>query len=159
MADLQCSDAGADLTCYFDADPVKQASIISNEIGMYVINVWKLKIAKIIRIFRCHEFPQAPEIGIPLVTFRIFLKFRGNIRSSRCFTGVGVSSGAHWLANIAANFQTNSNDLNVIFRGLREDDLWKKTWSKKSRDTILLKGLVRLSGLGTDLYFDRRIHN
>jgi hypothetical protein len=50
VADLHCSDVGLDPTCYFDADPVQQASIISNEIGMFVINVLKLKIAKIIRI-------------------------------------------------------------------------------------------------------------
>jgi hypothetical protein len=51
VADLHCSDVGADLTCYFDADPAKQASIISNEIGMFLINSLKLKIAKIKKLY------------------------------------------------------------------------------------------------------------
>jgi hypothetical protein len=41
VADLHCSDVGADLTCYFDADPVQQASNLSNDKGMFVINVLK----------------------------------------------------------------------------------------------------------------------
>ncbi len=51
VADLHCSDVGADMTCYFDADPAKQASIISYEIGMFLINVLKLKIAKIKKLY------------------------------------------------------------------------------------------------------------
>ena len=35
--------------------------------------------------------------------------------------------------------EKNQNDLNVLFRGLGKDDSWKKTWSKKSRDTVPLK--------------------
>ncbi len=35
-------------------------------------------------------------------------------------------------------FEKIRNDTNVIFRGLGEGDLWKKTWSKKSRDTVPL---------------------
>jgi hypothetical protein len=35
-------------------------------------------------------------------------------------------------------FEKNLDDPYVIFRGLGEGDLWKKTWSKKSRDTVPL---------------------
>ncbi len=44
--------------------------------------------------------------------------------------------GSPWLANISKNLKTIWNGPNVIFRCLREDDTWKKTWSKKSRDTV-----------------------
>ena len=36
-------------------------------------------------------------------------------------------------------FEKIQQDPNVIFRGLGEDDSWKKDWSKKSRDTLPLK--------------------
>ncbi len=42
-------------------------------------------------------------------------------------TGVVDTGGAHWLANISANFQ-----------GLGRRWFMKKTWSKKSRDTVPL---------------------
>ncbi len=39
-------------------------------------------------------------------------------------------------------FEIFWNDPNVIFGGLGEDDSWKKTWSKKSRDTVPLRSDV-----------------
>ncbi len=38
-------------------------------------------------------------------------------------------------------FEKMWNDPGAIFRGLAEDDSWNKIWSKKSRDTVLLKSL------------------
>ncbi len=52
-------------------------------------------------------------------------------------TGVSDTGGAPWLANISAIFRKIRNDPKVIFRGLGEDDSWKKTWGKNSRDTAL----------------------
>ncbi len=52
--------------------------------------------------------------------------------------GVVDTGGAHWLANISRNFKKIWNGHTVIFRGLGEDDSWKKIWSKKSRDTVPL---------------------
>ncbi len=41
-------------------------------------------------------------------------------------------------------FEKVRNDPNVIFRGLGEGDSWKKTWSKKSRDTVPLNPIGNL---------------
>jgi hypothetical protein len=55
-------------------------------------------------------------------------------------TGVVDTGSEPSLANIFASFWKKiRNDLHVIFEGLGEDDSWKKTWSKKSRDTVPLK--------------------
>ncbi len=78
---------------------------------------------------------------ISLGPLRIFSKMRGDIRSSRCTTGVVDTGGkfatwvvdtggAPWLANIFANFRKIRNDPSVIIRGLGEDDSWKKSEAK-----------------------------
>jgi hypothetical protein len=65
-----------------------------------------------------YQFYPKP-LSIPLGPFQIFSKIRGDIRSSRCITGVIVDTGgAPRIANIYANFRTNSKDPDVIFRGL-----------------------------------------
>jgi hypothetical protein len=40
------------------------------------------------------------------------------------------TSGAPWLVNISKNFRKIRNDPGVIFRGLGEDDSWKKSEAK-----------------------------
>ncbi len=40
------------------------------------------------------------------------------------------TGGAPWLVNSSANFQKSRHDPNIIFRGLREDDSWKKPEAK-----------------------------
>ncbi len=59
------------------------------------------------------------------------------ICSSKFATGVNTG-GASWLANISANFQKNSIWSYFYYQELGR---WfmKKTWSKKSRDTVPLK--------------------
>ena len=52
---------------YFDADLLQQASSLSNEIIMFVINVLKLKIAKIIRIFRLKGLD--PPVSVQICIF------------------------------------------------------------------------------------------
>ncbi len=53
------------------------------------------------------------------------------------------TGGEPWLANISAilrkKFEMTLKFPNVIFRGLGEDDSCKKTWTKKSRDTVPLR--------------------
>jgi hypothetical protein len=56
--------------------------------------------------------------------------------------GVVDTGGAPWLANISVNFWKNLNDLNGILWDWRETDSWKKTRSKKSRDTVPLNWLL-----------------
>jgi hypothetical protein len=50
----------------------------------------------------------------------------GDYISGKYATVVIDIGGAPLLANIFSNFQQNQNDLNVIFRGLGEDDSRKK---------------------------------
>ncbi len=53
------------------------------------------------------------------------------------------------------SFEKIWNDPSVIFRSLGEGDSWKKTWSKKSCDTVpLRKGskYICLQNLGSKLY-------
>jgi hypothetical protein len=100
-------------------------------------------------VFSWISFPQAPEYTIRAVSN--FSKFHGNIRSSRCITGVNNTSGTgrkiyrrlipvvHLDLRISPQiFKKIQNDPNVIFRGLEKGDSWKKTWSKKSRDSVPL---------------------
>jgi hypothetical protein len=73
-----------------------------------------------IKVFLWFSFPQA--LSIPLGLFRMFSKILEIIRSSR---------HAPWLATIFANFRKIWNVSNVIFRGLGEDDTWKKNLEQK----------------------------
>jgi hypothetical protein len=62
-------------------------------------------------------------------------KFTANVTDpgGKFATDVIDSSGAPWLANISANFSKQiGNDPSVIFRGLKEDDSWKKFEAKIS---------------------------
>ncbi len=52
-----------------------------------------------------------------------------------------------------APFEKNRYDTYVIIGGLGEDDSWKKTWSKKSRDTVTLNGLCH------DMHYDQGLSN
>ncbi len=56
-----------------------------------------------------HESVSPKPLSISLGPFRIFSKIRGDIRSSRCTTGVVDTGGAPWLANISAKFWKNRN--------------------------------------------------
>jgi hypothetical protein len=61
-----------------------------------------------------------------------------------------TAGGAPWLANISTNFRKNLKwpwCYFHIFRGLVEDDSWKKTWSKKSCDTVPLNRNIYSAGL------------
>ncbi len=85
------------------------------------------------------NFPQAPDYTIRwrgAVSNFSRKKIRGDIRSSRCTTGVVDTGGAPWLANISANFRKIRNDFSVIFR-LGDEDSWKKS-DAKNRKTISL---------------------
>ncbi len=53
-------------------------------------------------------------------------------------TGVNDTGGEPWLANISANFRKNSKLSKCYFKGLGGRWFLKKTWSKKSRDTVPL---------------------
>ncbi len=53
-------------------------------------------------------------------------------------TGVIDTGGAPWLANISANFRKNSKWPYCYFQGLGGRWFMKKTWSKKSNDTVPL---------------------
>jgi hypothetical protein len=55
-------------------------------------------------------------------------------------TGVVDTGGAPWLANIAANFRKNLKRSKFNTLGLGGNWFMKKTKSKKSRDTVPLKG-------------------
>ncbi len=59
-------------------------------------------------------------------------------------TGVNDTSGAPWPANISANFQKNSKWPECYFQGLGGRWFMKKTWSKKSRDTVPLSRRVAI---------------
>ncbi len=157
---------------YFDADPVQQASSLSNEIRLFVINVLKLKIEKIIRTFslkgQCYEFPPSPweRYRIPLVPFRFFFsQIRWDIRSSRCITGVVDTGGAPWAANISANLRKKIETILMLVSGARGKMIYeKKTWSTKFRDTVPLKGLdppasVRICTWIIRPWMRIRIHN
>ncbi len=73
-------------------------------------------------------FPSSSHRGVSsLILFPLFA------------TRVVDTDGAPWLANISENFRKNCNDLNLIFRGLREDACFmKKPEAKKSRDIVSL---------------------
>jgi hypothetical protein len=72
--------------------------------------------------------PQIVSLGLFRISPRILL-IRGDIRSSKC----KVANGK--------NLQSDP--------GLKEDDSWKKTWSKNSLDTVPLKEtLYLLDGTG-----------
>jgi hypothetical protein len=53
-------------------------------------------------------------------------------------TGVVDTGGAPWLANISENFWKNSKWSYCCYQGLGGRWFMKKTWSKKSRDTVPL---------------------
>ncbi len=52
--------------------------------------------------------------------------------------GVVDTGGAPWLANISANFRKNSKWFLCYYQGLGGRWFMKKTWGKKSRDTVPL---------------------
>ncbi len=52
--------------------------------------------------------------------------------------GVVDTGGQPWAANIFTNFEKIRNGLSGMLRDLGETDSWKKTRSKKSRDTVPL---------------------
>ncbi len=54
-------------------------------------------------------------------------------------TGVVDTCGAPWLANSCANFRKNWKWPYCYFQGLGQRWFMKKTWSKKSRDTVPLR--------------------
>ncbi len=54
-------------------------------------------------------------------------------------TGVIDTGGAPWLANISASFRKNSKWSLCYYQGLGGRWSMKKTWSKKSRDTVPLR--------------------
>ncbi len=64
--------------------------------------------------------------------------------SGKFATGINKSSGTGGKIPVVhlylRFFDKILNDPNVIFMGLGEDDSMKKTWSKKSRYTVPLKG-------------------
>ncbi len=66
-----------------------------------------------------HELVSPKLLNIPLGPFRISLKIRGDIRCSRCTTGV-VNTVVH--LDLPISPRKNRNDPNVIFRGLGLDD-------------------------------------
>ncbi len=53
-------------------------------------------------------------------------------------TGVNDTGGVPWLANISANFWKNLKWPKCYFQGVGGRWFMKKTWSKKSRDTVPL---------------------
>jgi hypothetical protein len=92
---------------------------------------------------QCHEIfcfwffhePVSPQPqSIPFRPFRIFSKIRGDIRESRCTTGINDTGG---------KFATGVNDTGgkMVWYNQRLGGNWfkKKTRSKKSRDTVPLK--------------------
>jgi hypothetical protein len=92
------------------------------------------------RFFRESVSPKP--LSIPLGLFRIFFE------NSRRYSQLKVHHRCRWyrwciwLANISGSQRILKkiwNDPYVIFRGLGEDDSWKKTWSKKPRDPVPLK--------------------
>ncbi len=58
-------------------------------------------------------------------------------------TGVTDTGGAPWLANISKNFRKNLKWPLCYFQGLGGRLFMKKTWSKKSRDTVPLNASAK----------------
>jgi hypothetical protein len=61
-----------------------------------------------------NQFPPQPQ-SIPLQPFRIFSKMRGDIRKSRCTTGINDTGGKFfhqfcWLVDTSGKFATGVND-------------------------------------------------
>ncbi len=81
-----------------------------------------------------HESVSPQPQSIPLRPFRIFWKF------AEIFAAQGLPPMVHLDLRISPRiFEKIRNDPNVIIRGLGEGDSWKKTFSKKSRDTVPLR--------------------
>jgi hypothetical protein len=116
------------------------------------------------RFFFMNQFSPSPWLS-HLGRFEFFPKFAEKICSSRCTKTVFIILfGLLWVVELTYRkiFPSSSlkgvftpvslipvvhldlwisrirNDPNVIFRSLGEDYSWKKTWSKKSRDTVPL---------------------
>ncbi len=105
------------------------------------------------------SFPQAPEYTIRAVSI-FFPKIRGDIRSSRCNTGV-IDTGGKFATGINESetggkicrrccwyrwfldlrISKIRNGPNGIIWGWGETDSWEKTRSQKSRDTVPLNGV------------------
>ncbi len=96
-----------------------------------------------------HESVSPQPLSIPLESFRIFLKIRGYIRSSRCITSVVDiggkfatcvvdTSGAPWLANISANLRKKFETVLMGYSGAGGKLIHENNRSKKSRDTVPL---------------------
>ncbi len=73
-------------------------------------------------------------------------------------TGLVDTGGAPWLANISRIFEKIWNGLIGILWGWGGNWLMKKTRSKKSRDTVPLKGLLHFNKKNSGkLYNFRRL--
>jgi hypothetical protein len=84
-----------------------------------------------------------PVANLPLVSTtqgELVAKFAAGVvdTGGKFATGVVDTGGAPWLANISANFRKNSKWSYCYYQGLGGRWFMKKTWSKKSRDTVPL---------------------
>jgi hypothetical protein len=64
-------------------------------------------------------------------------------------TGVVDTCGAPWLANISANFRKNLKWSLCYYQRLGGRWFMKKTWSKKSCDTVPLRSLIYVLKYGS----------
>jgi hypothetical protein len=83
----------------------------------------------------CHYLPPAsltPVANLPPVSTTLAKMVE------KFATSVVDTGGAPWLANISANFRKNSKRFYWDTLGLGGNWFMKKTWSKKSRDTVPL---------------------
>jgi hypothetical protein len=63
------------------------------------------------------------------------------VQAAKFAAGVIDTVGAHWLANLSADFWKNLKRPLVLFSGAWGKMIHEKTWSKKSRDTVPLTHL------------------